>query len=286
MNTILLAGATGYLGGYILSQLIGEGFETKVVVRNENKIDASLKKNKKLQIVQAQVTRPKSIDGICKNIDVVISAVGITKQKDKLTYMDVDYQANLNLLNEAKKQGVRKFIYISVLNGEKLNNLAICHAKERFVEKLKHSGLAYCIIRPNGFFSDMTAFFEMAQNGRIYLFGKGELKLNPIHGADLAIECVKQITTATTELEIGGPEVLTQNQIAEMAFAAAHKTPKIIYIPDWVRRLLLKAGRVFMSKYTYGSFEFFMTVMAIEMVAPRYGKHTLKSYFTELNTLA
>ncbi len=49
-----------------------------------------------------------------------------------------------------------------------------------------------------------------------------------------------------------------------------------------MRKLGLKIGKVLMSKYTYGAFEFFMHVMAIDMVAPKYGKHTLKEYFEEL----
>ena len=46
--------------------------------------------------------------------------------------------------------------------------------------------MAYQIIRPNGFFSDMKDFLEMANGGRVYLFGNGQYKLNPIHGSDLA----------------------------------------------------------------------------------------------------
>lgn len=67
---------------------------------------------------------------------MVISIVGITRQKDGFTYMDVDYWGNANLLSEAKRSGVKKFIYVSVLNGEKLSNLKICEAKERFVTEL------------------------------------------------------------------------------------------------------------------------------------------------------
>ena len=33
----------------------------------------------------------------------------------------------------------------------------------------------------------------------------------------------------------------------------------------------------------YGPVEFFLTVMAMDMLAPEYGKHTLKEYFTNLN---
>lgn len=82
------------------------------------------------------MTKSETLNGICKDVDVVISAVGITRQKDGLTYMDVDYQANVNLINEAKRNGVKKFIYISVLNGEKLRGLKICEAKEKLVDYL------------------------------------------------------------------------------------------------------------------------------------------------------
>ena len=99
----------------------------------------------------------------------VISTVGITKQKDGLTYMDVDYQANLNLLEEAKKSGVKKFIYVSVLNGEKLKATKICYAKEKFVERLKNSGIEYCVVRPNGFYSDIRG--NKANIGFIQMLG-------------------------------------------------------------------------------------------------------------------
>ncbi len=280
---VLLAGATGYLGGYILLELLNRGFETKAIVRDESKIDSFLKQNKNLEILKADITNPQSIEGFCENVDVVISTVGRTKQKGKLTYMDVDYQANLNLLNEAKKRDVQKFIYISVFNGEKLRNLDIGNAKERFVDELKASELEYCVIRPNGFFSDMKEFLKMAEKGKIYLFGSGESKLNPIHGEDLAKECVEQIKSNVLELEIGGPEILTHKEIAEMAFKVAGKKPRITYISNWVRKFLLTIGKIMMSKYKYGSFEFFMNAVVMEMVAPKYGKRRLKEYFEEVN---
>jgi uncharacterized protein YbjT (DUF2867 family) len=212
----------------------------------------------------------------------VISSIGITKQKDGLTYMDVDYQANINLLDEAKRNGVKKFIYVSVLNGEKLRNLKICEAKEKFVDELKNSGLDYCIIRPNGFFSDITEFYNMAKKGTIYLFGDGNQQVNPIHGEDLAKVCVTAIESDEKEIEAGGPETLTQIQIANLAFDAVGKKPKITHIPNWLRRTILVIAKHIMSLKNFGPMEFFMNVMAIDMVAPEYGQHTLKNHFNEL----
>jgi len=284
MNKILLAGATGYLGRYILKELIRTSQQTRIIVRNPKKINPEFAKNSLLEIHTAELTKPESISNCCKGIDIVISTVGITKQKDGLTYMDVDYQANLHLLKEAQKSGVKKFIYVSVLNGNKLKHIAICHAKEKFVLALKNSGLDYCIIRPNGFFSDMTEFYNMARKGSIYLFGDGTLKANPIHGEDLAKECVKTMDNDISELVIGGPETLNQNEIAKIAFDSVGKEPKITHIPDWIRGLVLRIAKLFFSKPKFGPIEFFMTVTAIDMVAPEYGKQTLKEYFDELNT--
>lgn len=283
IKRILLAGSTGYLGDYILKELINKKVQTRIIVRNKSKLGIDLQEQELVQMSKAELTNASAVTGCCDGIDTVISTVGITRQKDGLTYMDVDHQANINLLNEAKKSGVRKFIYVSALNGDKLRNLKIFEAKEKFVDELKQSGLEYCIVRPNGFFSDMTEFYNMAKQGTIYIFGDGSLRSNPIHGEDLAKECIKAIDSDVQEFEIGGPQTLTQNEIAEIAFQAVNKKPKVIHIPDWIRRLILKVGRYLMDEQKFGPIEFFMTVMAIEMVAPEYGKHTLASYYDELD---
>jgi len=280
MEKILLAGATGYLGGFILAELTRREYPTKVIVRNPEKLSLT---DHPVEVINAELTKPSSLTGCCKDIDVVISTVGITHQKDGLTYMDVDYQANKNLLDEAVKSGVRKFMYVSVLEGEKLRDLKICEAKERFVDDLKQSGLDYCVIRPNGFFSDMTEFYNMAVKGRVYLFGKGIFKGNPIHGKDLAQICVDAITNSDKEICAGGPDTLTHNQIAKTAFSVLGRKTRISYIPEWVRKTVLFVLKTVTSSKFYGPIEFFMTVLSMDLIAPEYGNHTLRAYFEELN---
>ena len=280
MNNVLLAGATGYLGRYIAKELMKRSYSVRAIARNPEK----LKQHgiNVTEILSSEVIQPDAIKNCCRDVDVVISTVGITKQKDGLSYMDVDYQANVNLLREARRSGVKKFIYVSVLNGEHLRHLKICEAKEAFVDELKKSGLNYCIIRPNGFFSDMTEFYTMAQKGRVYLFGDGEFKSNPIHGEDLAVVCVDAIDKQDSEIKAGGPETLTQNEIATTAFEVLGGKPNVMHIPGWVSAAALKLAKWVTSSKTYGPLEFFMTVMAMEMVAPEYGEHTLKAHFTDL----
>ena len=280
MEKVLIAGATGYLGRYLIREAKKQGYWVRALTREASRLDDL--KDSIDEIYEAEITKTNTFKGICDDIDAVISSIGITRQKDGLTYMDVDYQANMNLLQEARISGVKKFIYVSVLNGDNLRSLKICDAKERFVGELKASGLDCCIIRPNGFFSDMTDFFEMAKKGRIYLFRKGELKTNPIHGKDLATVCINAINERDKEVLVGGPETLTHQEIALSAFDVLRNKPQITYVSEWMRVSVLKLVRIFTGCKTYGPIEFFMTVMAINMVAPKYGKYTLKEYFVSL----
>lgn len=281
MERILLAGATGYLGQYILEELLQRGYQLKPLVRDAGKVKAAGYPD--LEFCEAEITDPGSIKGCCDSTDVVISTVGITRQKDGLSYMDVDFQANVNLLEEAQRAGVRKFIYVSALNADKLTHISICRAKEMFVEKLKNSGVDFCVIRPNGFFSDMAEFITMAQRGRVYLFGTGHFRSNPVHGADLATVCVDAVTLADQEIEVGGPEILSHEEIARLAFEALEKPPKISYIPDWLRKCVLRSLQLLTRQTFHGPVEFFLTVMAMDMIAPEYGSRTLKEFFTDLS---
>ena len=265
------------MGSYLAKKLARSAYDLRVIVRSPDKLsDRGIEVE---DVFHAEITRPESLKGCCSGIDTVISTVGITRQKDGLTYMDVDYQANLNLLNEARDSGVRKFIYVSVLNGESLRHLKICDAKERFVEQLKKSGLEFCVIRPTGFFSDMSEFYEMARKGSIFILGSGEQKTNPVHGEDLAAVCVDAIESTDQTIEVGGPETLTYNDIANIAFEVAGTEPKITRIPDWVRTVLIRLIRGFTSSKFYGPVEFFLTVTAIDMIAPEYGTHRLRDHF-------
>ncbi len=277
MEKILLAGATGYLGGYLLEELLHRGYPVKAIVRDSSRLAGNV--SSRCAVMEARITEPEEIKGACQGIDTVISCVGITRQKDGLTYEDVDYQANKNLLDEAIKSGVKKFLYVSVLNGPDMTHLKICQAKEHFVSELKRSPLDYRIIRPNGFFSDMKDFLTMAENGRILLFGSGLYKANPIDGSDLAGICIDSLDNPEREVPVGGPETLTQREIAQIAFTAAGKKPRITCLPEWLGKGIIHLMRLLTSEKVYGPVEFFLTVLTRDMIAPEYGSMTLLEYY-------
>ena len=279
MKKILIAGATGYLGRFAVQEFKKQGFWVRALARTPEKLD-TLREYIDEPFI-GEVTDKSSLSGICKNIDIVFSSIGITRQKDNLTFMDVDYQGNKNLLEEACKEGCTKFIFVSVFNADKMKHLKGIQAKLRFEEALKKSGMDYSIIYPNGFFSDMLEYLQMANKGKGYVFGSGNNRINPIHGKDLAEVCVNAADSHQKEIRVGGPDILTHNDILTMAFETLGKKTKISRIPLWVRNLTVGILRIFTSMKTYGPVEFFMTVLAMDLVAPGYGRHHLRDFFIE-----
>jgi len=279
MKRVLIAGATGYLGRYAVQEFKKQGFWVRALARTPEK----------LEILQEYIDEPfvgevtdiNSLSGICKDIDIVFSSIGITKQKDNLTFMDVDYQGNKNLLDEALRAGTTKFIFVSVYNAENMKHLKGIQAKLRFEEALKKSSIDYSIVYPNGFFSDMLDYLQMAKKGRGYVFGTGNNRINPIHGKDLAEVCVKAVDDPRNEIQVGGPDIFTHNDILNLAFEVLGKKSKISKIPLWVSKLTVGFLRTFTSVKTYGPVEFFMTVLVADLVAPQYGSNHLRDFLME-----
>lgn len=279
VHRVLVAGATGYLGGHVACELKSRGHYVRALARNPHKLDGL--RVQLDDIVKAEITVPATLEGSCDGMDTVFSSVGITKQKDGLTFRDVDYQGNLNLLEAARAAGVEKFIYVSVFNGPNLLHLDIVRAHEDFVAEMKASGMNYAVIRPTGYFSDMGEFFNMATKGRVYLFGPGNNRVNPIHGADLATLCADVLEGEKQEIDVGGPEILSWREIAKLAFDALEKPAKISSIPVLMAKASVAATRLF-NRHQGELLAFFAEMGLSDVVAPSAGTHTLQRHFEEL----
>jgi len=287
MQKVLVAGATGYLGRFVVQEFSRRGYWVRALVRNPKKVEQigpflePAVIDQINEVFTGQVTRPETLHRLCDDIDIVFSSIGITHQKGKLTFRDVDYQGNKNILNIALAKSVRKFIYVSVFNAHMFEYLEIVKAHEDFVRDLQDCGLDYAVIRPTGYFSDMSEFLKMAKSGRVYLIGNGENRINPIHGADLAKVCVNAIAGREHDIPVGGPVTYSLNEIAELAFVTFGKKPKITRIPPWLARLTIRVIRPF-NRQMSDLADFFITAGQGEGIAPATGGHILKSYYEDL----
>ncbi|MGI3185913.1 SDR family oxidoreductase [Nioella aestuarii] len=276
-KTVLIAGATGYLGRYLVEEYARRGWRVKALVRRDADLPA--------EMVHAEATRPDTLHDTMDGVDLVISALGITRQRDGLTYRDVDYQANANLLAEAVHAGVSRFAYVHVLNADRMAHVPLVAAKTEFVTLLRAAPIASTVIAPSGYFSDMGDFLDMARNGRVWLFGSGAYRINPIHGADLAHATAEAIVAGRDWLDVGGPEALSHSELAALAFETLGKPPRITRLPDALRRMAMTLLPWVTPARINGPALFFLTAMGGDMVGELHGSHRLADHFSDSSSV-
>ena len=237
---VVLAGAYGNLGADILRRLVKDNHE--VVALDLAERDLGITGN--VTFKKIDVTNPETLVGVCDGADVVISTVGLTKTSATLTNYQIDYQGNLNLLNEAKKAGVKHFAYTSVIKAEKGPKVPMVNAKYMFEEELKKSGLTYAIYRPTGYFYDIVKVFKpMIEKGEVTLLGKKPVYANVISTEDLADFIVLHMMDENKMYGIGGKETYSYEEIANLCFEAAGKTPVIKRAPAFLFDVLAWANK-------------------------------------------
>ena len=282
MKKVLIVGSTGYLGKYLVQECKRRGCWVRALARNPQKLEQLRDSIDDLFV--GEVTKPETLKGVCDDIDVVISALGVASSRtdEKISLEEVDYGGNKNVLDRALSASVKKFIFVSFIISPDYEPLEITRIKRMFEQALDTSGLDYCIIRPTAFFADMKEILKLAQKGTVYLLGHGNYRGNPIHGMDLAQFCVDAMDRQEKELPVGGPDEYSYRESAELAFKVLGKQPKIKTIPGWPLKGLLKLMKPFLSKRKYISIQFLFTAMQSDALAPKFGTHSLEDFFREL----
>ncbi|MEM9786243.1 MAG: SDR family oxidoreductase [Pseudomonadota bacterium] len=278
MNHVFVAGATGYLGRHLCAEYKRRGWHVTALVRKSGDPDGLTADH----LIVAEATKPETLQGHMKGVDLVVSALGITRQADGLGYWDVDYQANLNLLAEAEQSNVPRFAYVHVLKADQMAKVPLVAAKSAFVAKLQSGAIRSTVVAPTGYFSDMADFLTMARSGRVWLFGSGTQKINPIHGADLAAAIYDAVDAGATWAKIGGPETFTQNDLAQLCFETLGKRPRVTHLPDGLRKALLRLLPYLAPRRISGPAQFFLTASALDMTAPQAGHRKLADHLASV----
>ena len=283
---VLVAGATGYLGKHVVRALHGAGYEVVALARKAAKLDDV--KDLCADVFVGEATDDSTLDGLCEGVDAVFSSLGIRAFSGPITYEHVDFRANMNVLQRAQQAGCKRMVVVAGLHGEKGRAMGPqVDARERVVDALKATDIAWTILRPTGFFNDMSEFFTMAEKGTVWMIGDGTGRINPIHGADLAAQVVRALAddeSIGAQWDLGGPEILTMREIAELALEVAGKADKggkIRSVPGSVMRFVGALASPFSANFS-NTMKFFGSMELFEGVGDRVGEHTLRAFFEEL----
>jgi NADH dehydrogenase len=222
---ILVVGATGLLGGLITRQLLEQGEEVRILVR-ENSPSAQLAQQGMAtparslieagaQPVTGDLKDPPSLAAACEGVQTVITTANSAVRGGEDNAQTVEMAGNRNLIEAAKAAGVSHFIFVSAQMADPNSPVPFLAGKAQTEQHLQASGMAYTIIAPNAFM-DVWIFLLVGlpiMSGQpVTLVGGGARKHSFIAMADVAaftLACVGNETAVNQKLILGGPEPLS-----------------------------------------------------------------------------
>ena len=150
---VALFGGTGFVGSYIIDELLKNGHEPVVLVRDGS--ESKLNNSEKCKIISGDVTDVKSIENTIDGSDAVIYCIGIIREfpRKGITFEKLHFQAAKDCIDISKRLDVKRFIMMSA-NGVKVDGTGYQRTKYLAEEYLKFSNLDWTIFRPSLIFGD------------------------------------------------------------------------------------------------------------------------------------
>lgn len=221
---ILVVGATGMVGGEVCRRLAAKGIPARALVRATSdpaKVDALRALG--IDIATGDLRDPASLAAACRGVSAVIETVSsmpFAYQPGVNDIATTDLEGALHLIDAAKAAGVGHFVYTSFSANLDLD-FPLRDAKRTVEAYLKMSGLVWTVLRPSCFMEvwlSPAVGFDAA-NATATIYGDGS---NPISWialgdvAEFAVESLDSPAAHNAILELGGPAMLSPNQVVEI----------------------------------------------------------------------
>lgn len=225
----LITGATGGIGRRVVRLLRRREQSVRAFVRLTSRY--SELEHRGAEIFIGDLLEERDIQKASRGVKYIISAHG--SDSDALS---LDYRANIELIDQAKANGVEHFVFISVLGADRGYEDAPVFKAKRAVERyLSASGLNYTILRPSGLASNLLPLVEQfRQTGLYLLIGDRKNRTSIVSTDDLARIVVDSVTVEGARnqiLPVGGPEILLREDIPRIFGRIFNKQPVIINSP-------------------------------------------------------
>jgi uncharacterized protein YbjT (DUF2867 family) len=234
---ILITGGTGFVGTNLIRRMRKEGLPVRSLVRNPDKARAL--QDLGVELVQGDIADKASLEKAAAGVERVVHLVGIIQEARGATFRDVHVEGTRNVLEAAKKAGVRHFFHQSAL-GTRAGAMSAYHKTKWAAEELvRASAIPYTILRPSLIYGPGDLFTvrvtEMIKLSPVLpIIGPGTSKIQPIFIDDVVACIVKAVTSdafLNKTYEIGGPEQLTYEAVFRAVSDALNIHRSSLHIP-------------------------------------------------------
>lgn len=257
MATILLTGASGFVGSHTLPALLDAGHKVVALVRDAKAGGAILSRipvaaQSGVAFRTGDVTKPETLAAALTGVDTVVHLVAIARDWDNGASLRlVNTEGTRNIVAAAQTAGVTRFVHLGALAVVDEPDLHYGSSKAKGMAIVRESGLRWTILAPSLLFGPRDGFFNILAGlvrmspGIVPITGSGAARFQPLAIEDLA----RAITTAVgddatigREYPLGGPRYWTYREIVEEVLRGMGKKRLLVPMPVAVIRLVARVS--------------------------------------------
>jgi len=243
---VLVTGGTGFVGTSVVNRLLQRGHAVAVLARDPRK--TRNRYNHPVETVEGNVLDPASLAAAVAGRDAVVHLVGVINEKGDQTFDRMHREAAENVTAAATAGGVKRYLHMSAMGAGEDSPSEYGRTKAAGEKAVRASRLSWTIFRPSIVFGPGDGFVSLlapivrSNPGFIPVIGPGTTKFQPVAISDVArlfADALEKPETVGKTFEVGGPQVLTLNDVYREIAAAVGKPGKpLVHLPLWYGRIL------------------------------------------------
>jgi uncharacterized protein YbjT (DUF2867 family) len=228
---ILVAGATGIVGGMITRGALEQGKDVRILVRHNSPSEQLAKEGRATSTedlveagaepVYGDLRDRASLDAALEGIETVITTANSVGRGGEDNPQSVDLEGNRSLIEAAREAGVEHFVFVSSLGADPDHPVPFMRGKGQSEASLRESGMDYTILAPTPYMEVWVAAvvgMPVSQGRPVTLVGEGRRRHSFVSDRDVAafaVAAVENPAARNAYLAIGGPEALSWRDVVE-----------------------------------------------------------------------